>query len=86
MGTEVEVLKLPESGTESLSFIAKDGSVWVVFYPEWWDIASLLWWWLTPKDKKAWIQVKRNGEGTIRARAVRVSRTHVRIGNVDKVK
>lgn len=53
--TDVDVLRMPRAG-QSLAFIAGDGAVWLVFLPEPWDLASWLWWILTPKWKKSWIQ------------------------------
>jgi hypothetical protein len=76
----VQVDATEQHGT---ALIAKDDSVWVVLAPRAWDIATWLWWWLAPSDRKRWVTLNATDGGKIRARSIRVARRHVRIrGNV----
>jgi hypothetical protein len=55
---------------------------WVTFCAPWWDLASWVWWWLTP-GKASWLVVDvRRGERVIKARvhAKRVGRKTVHLG------
>jgi hypothetical protein len=81
MGTTVEFdLKGPAYGT---ALIAQDDSVWVVIEPKWWDVASWIWWWLCPSDRRASVTLHcHNSSGgvvRIHGRALRIARTHVRV-------
>lgn len=86
-GTHVEFkLTGPAYGT---ALIADDDSVWIAVRARWWDLATWIWWWLSPFDRKA-IVVLRVGDGIggitkVRARAVRVSKRYVRVRNLGKV-
>lgn len=53
--------------------IRDDRSVWVVAAIRWWDIATLLWWWLCPSDKKAVICMKLGSGLELRCPAKRLA-------------
>ena len=61
------------------ALIAADDSVWVVVAPAWWDLASILWWWLCPIDRKAFAILATSSGQKVRARVIRVARKHVKI-------
>lgn len=78
MGT-AKFVKVDASKHHGTALIANDDSVWVVMAPRSWDLASWLWWWLAPSDRKAWVTLTANDGSQIRARAIRVAHAHVRI-------
>ena len=67
------------------ALVAEDGSVWIAVVPRWWDIATRLWWWLTPSHRKAWVTLSTK-EGKIRAKAVLIALQNVRIGSPPSAK
>ena len=73
--------ELDSSQQDGTALIHTDDSVWVVLCPQFWDLATWLWWWLAPLNGKAWVHLKTSDGCKIRARAVRVARSHVRIGS-----
>lgn len=77
----VEVDARKHTGT---ALIAADDSVWVAVSPPWFDLSTWFWWWLTPADKKAWVLINGTNGKTVRSRAIRVARKHVRIRGVVK--
>jgi hypothetical protein len=68
---------------DALALIDGQGRVWRTFVRPWWDIASWLWWWLFPGDKKL-VQVRQEGGKRTRIRAVKIADKHVRIGSPSK--
>jgi len=62
--------------------VLKGDEVWLVVEPAWYDIASKLFWWLMPSDKRAFLIVTLESGVRVRARAVRVSRRFVRASRV----
>lgn len=47
-------IELRIEGTRDLALISnQDDSVWLVIPTRWWDLATLLWWFLLPHDRKA---------------------------------
>jgi hypothetical protein len=77
-------VKLDATQHHETALIAKDGSVWIVMSPRLWDIATWLWWWLAPVDRKCWVTLRTNDGGRLRARAVRVAANHVRMGSIGR--
>lgn len=74
-----KIIQASAVGAHSTALVAADDSVWVSLSPRWWDLASWLWWWLCPSDRRAWV-ILTNGQGVrIRTRAIRVARRYVRI-------
>jgi hypothetical protein len=61
------------------AMIAGDDSVWVAMRPRWWDLATWLWWWLTPSERKARVQLLRDDGVSVRCYAVCLSKRHIRI-------
>lgn len=68
------------------ALLAADGSVWLSVKLRWWDLATMLWWWLCPTDKRAWITVTTSGGQRVRTRAIRIAEVSVHIGGVQRVK
>lgn len=64
------------------ALIAGDDTVWVAVHARWWDIATLLFWWLAPTDRKAWATLTTAQGEKVRARVYRIASKHVRIRNI----
>ena len=71
---------------EPTALLAADGSCWLSVKLRWWDLATLLWWWLCPMDKRAWITVTTSSGQRVRTRAIRIAEFSVHIGGVHRVK
>lgn len=76
----LKVVSLDATAQHGTAIIAKDDSVWISIAPRWWDLASWLWWWLAPSDKKAWLNLATAGGQHVRTRAIRLARSYVRMG------
>lgn len=81
--TEIKVIHYDARSQHGTALLCSDGTVWVSVAPSWWDVATWLWWWLAPSDRKAWV-VLRTGKASVRSRAIRVARKHVRLGYAPK--
>ncbi len=80
-GTTVEFeVSGPAYGT---ALVAADDSVWIAVQPRWWDLATWMWWWLCPFDRKSTVTLNvADGVGgvtRVRTRAIRVSKKFVRV-------
>lgn len=75
----VEIIESRAYEVHGTVLIEPNDSVWYTFCRPWWDIASWLWWWLMPGQKK-WVVVRRETGKRVRVPAVRIAKTHVRIG------
>lgn len=62
------------------ALIAPDDSVWITVSLHWWELSTLLWWWLAPSNRKAWVLLNVSGDRKFRSRAICIARRHVRIG------
>ena len=85
-GTTIEFeLTSPSYGT---AMIADDDSVWVSIQPKWWDLATWVWWWFCPSDRKAAVTIRVadgvGGADLVRTRAVRIAKKYVRVKNLGK--
>ncbi len=86
-GTSVEFeLSGPAYGT---ALVAQDDSVWIAVQPRWWDLATWVWWWFAPSDRKATVTLRVDdgvgGSTAVRTRAVRVSKKFVRVRGLGKM-
>ena len=86
-GTTVEFeLDGPAYGT---ALVAQDDSVWVAIQPKWWDLATWIWWWFCPSDKKSVVNLRTydglGGNVLVRSRAVRVATKFVRVKGMPKL-
>jgi hypothetical protein len=75
----MKVVSVDARKSHGTALISGDDSVWVVVAPSLFDLATWLWWWIAPHDKKAWVTLNATGGKTIRARALRIAHKHVRI-------
>jgi len=82
--TTSKIVRAATYDEHGLGMLAADDSVWVTVSPSWWDLASWLWWWLCPSDRKAWVILTNSNGEHFRIRGIRISRKHVRLRNVPK--
>ena len=75
----VEIVEAQAYRQHGLLLLEASGAAWLTFSRPWWDAASWLWFWLAPGPKK-WVHVRREDGRKVRIRAVRLAKTHVRIG------
>lgn len=59
--------------------LIKDGAAWWTFARPWWDLASWLWWALTP-GRKQWVMIRSQGK-CVRVRSVRLAPSTLRVGS-----
>lgn len=73
-------ISLELDGVEGrLALISSDDSVWMVINLKWYDIATLLWYFLTPSDKRAKIKLRLFNGAEVWAYAIRIAPKHARI-------
>lgn len=75
----LKTIELELAGTKDLALIGADDSIWLVVPLRWWDLATLFWWFLCPKDKKATVRLTLVDGKKVSFRAVRVASRHVRV-------
>ncbi len=74
----MKIIKLDAREHHGTALLAADDSVWIAIAPFPWDIATWLWWWLCPIDKKAFALLNTTQGNKIRVKVVRVAHRHVR--------
>lgn len=72
-------IRVDLESTENLAFIANDDSVWLVISFKWYDLATLIWWLLTPSTKRARISLTLHGGEHVSALCMRVATKHARV-------
>jgi hypothetical protein len=73
-------VELEVEGTKDLALVSRaDDSVWIVVNLRWWDLPTLLWWWIFPTDKKALVKLTFSNNTKVTFRAVRVASRFVYI-------
>lgn len=77
--TDLRVIGFDAREFTGTALLASDDSIWIAVHLRWWDVATALWWWLTPTDKKAYVILHTTAGRRVRTRAIRVARRHVRI-------
>jgi hypothetical protein len=75
---EVKIISLDARAHHGAALITADDSVWIVIALPWWDIATRLWWWFCPTDKKALLDMCDDRGARVRARVVRIAPKHIR--------
>lgn len=69
-----------EAGTvKDLALIDGADSIWLVTPLRWWDLATWLWWLVTPSDKRATVTLTNRVGVKFKCKAVRVATRHVRV-------
>ncbi len=74
-------IELEVQGAKDLALINNaDDSVWLVVPLRWWDLATLLFWFFVPTDKKANVSLAFHGSAKkVKFKAVRVATRFVRV-------
>jgi len=67
-----------------VALLAADGSVWITLKLRWWDLATLLWWWLAPAHKRAWVTISTSSGQRVRTRAMLLAYKHVRVSQIHR--
>lgn len=75
----VKEISLDLEATSDMALIASDDSVWLIAPTRWWDLSTLLWWFLIPSDKRARVRLNLGDERQMSVKAVRVAMKHVRL-------
>lgn len=73
------------AGGPATAIVAQDDSVWIALQPRWWDLATWLWWWLCPSDRKARVKLKMDDHTERSVRAVRIANKYVRVRGMPKL-
>jgi hypothetical protein len=76
----IKSIEVEVRGARDLALIGADDSVWLVVQIRWWDLATLVWWWFCPADRKAIVRLRLVGaEQRVSFPAVRVASRHMRV-------
>ena len=81
--TTMKVVTLDAYEQHGTALIAPDDTVWIAYCPRPWDLASILWWFFCPSDKKGFVTLTLRDNRRVRTKAIRVARRHVKIGAVE---
>jgi hypothetical protein len=76
-------IELEIEGTKDLALISGNDEVWLVVNRRWWDLATLIWWFFVPMDKRARVKLTIADGKKVSFWAVRVATRHVRIRGFD---
>lgn len=79
MSEKVKSIELEIEAVTDLAFIASDDSVWLAVSARWWDLATWIWWWLHPADKRARFTLTLKDERRISVKAIRIATRHARV-------
>lgn len=73
-------ISLDIQGARDLALInSSNDSVWLIVSLRWYDLASWLWYFLTPADRRAKVKLTLKDEGTVSCFAIRVASRHARV-------
>jgi hypothetical protein len=64
------------------ALLAADDSIWVVFNPPWYDLATWIWWWMCPSERRAKVTLTtHDDEDNVKGkfRAIHIADKYVRI-------
>lgn len=75
MADEVHLTVFHTQLAKPMVMVRPDKSIWLVIQLRWWDLATLLWWWMYPSSKRARVQIQAGDEGLIgiRCHAIRLA-------------
>lgn len=78
-------IELELEGVKDLALISRaDDSIWLVVPIRWWDLATLIWWFFCPSDKRAKVRLTLHDGSKVSCRAMRVASRHVFIRGFSK--
>lgn len=75
----VKSVELQLDGINDLALLGQDDSIWLVVPLRWWDLATVIWWWMCPADKRAKVTLTMVDGKKVNVRAIRVATKHVRV-------
>lgn len=79
--TTLKSIELHMEDTKDLALIGSDESIWIVVPLRWWDLATFIWWYFVPFDKKRKVALTMGDGSKVSFRAVRVASRYVRVRN-----
>jgi hypothetical protein len=80
----VKSVELKLEGLVDLALVGGDDSVWLVVPLRWWDLATWVWWFMCPADRKAKVALTLMDGKKVNVKAVRVAVKHVRVRGLYK--
>lgn len=80
--TSMKIVTLDAKEAHGTALIAQDDTVWVAIHMRWWDLSTIMWWWLCPSDRKGFAYLNLQDGRKVRTRVIRVAHRHVRIRGV----
>jgi hypothetical protein len=75
---QIDIIDMKSDGAHGIVIIDSEGACWLTFSRPSWDLASHIWFWLSPGVKK-WIIVRHTNGRKTRVKAVCLANNHVRI-------
>ena len=78
----MKIVHLDAREHHGTALVAADDSVWVAVAPSWYDLATWLWWFFCPSDKRAHAILNTASGKQVRVRVMRVAHRHVKFRGV----
>jgi len=78
--TTIETIEFDARKHHGTALKDKTGAVYITVAPGPFDVATWLWWWLAPSDKRVWVHLRTGDGQKVRARAIRIATRLVTIG------
>lgn len=77
-------LEIELDGEKDMVLIASDDSVWFTVRFRWWDIATMIWFFLWPAERRAVIYLNLVGGERVRCRAIKIASKYARLSGRPK--
>lgn len=72
-------LDLGSRSAHETALVSSDGAVWIALSPAWYDLASWVWWFFSPGDRRAFVVLHTESGAKVRTRAIRIARKHIKL-------
>jgi hypothetical protein len=76
---QVKSLEIEAGTVKDLALIDQTDGIWLVYPLRWWDLATWIWWHVTPSDRRATVTLTNRAGVKFKCKAVRVAARHVRV-------